>query len=258
MIGKIEEVFEIEDPAILPGRVRSVIDEILEGGVFPTSHPFYVDFINLAFDVLYPGIQQPGELLRRSGFTRDQLEKTGLKRLADMACSMNPKGDEAHSELDGDSKPKRRKKVSWGANLIQIKEIERTVMDPEIDYLIPDSGNNKVLEKTPDAFEWIIPEKLDHEYGVAKSPGSLEQERRESVSIRMCNTEEHRKFSPTQCMNVGEDNETITIPVISFVKSRVPDFDFRKIVEDRFNNMMPINEILEDPGVVNELLGKKE
>ncbi|KAG5859347.1 hypothetical protein KMI_07g11890 [Encephalitozoon hellem] len=255
VISKIEEVFGIEDPAILPERVRGVIGEILEGGVFPISHPFYADFINLAFDVLYPDTQQAGELLKRSGFTRDQLEKTGLKKLDDMARSIDLRDGKGHSEGE-DSKPKRRKKVSWGENLIQIKEIERTVMDPEVDLLISGTRNSRVLEKSPDILEWITPERLDNGCGMAKSPGCLEQERRESISMRVCNTEEHRKFSPTQCMGAGEDNEPITIPVIGFVKNKMPDFDFKKIVEDRFNNMMSINEILEDTSVVNALLGK--
>ncbi|ADM11221.1 putative bis (5'-nucleosyl) tetraphosphatase [Encephalitozoon intestinalis ATCC 50506] len=257
VIGKIEGVFGIEDPAILPERVKSVIKEILEGGVFPVEHPFYVDFINLSFDVLYPGAQEPSELLRRSGFTQDQLEKTGLKRLFSVACAESLKDDKNQSELGEDLKPKRRKKVSWGANLVQIKEIEKTVMETDGSYPTSSSRNGgSGLERN--TFKWIIPEKLDHGYSEIKSPGRLEQERREANSIRMSNTEEHRRFSPTQCTDVGEDNETITVPVINFAKNKMPNFDFRKIVEDRFSNMARIHEILEDPSVVDILLGKEE
>ncbi|CAD26232.1 BIS (5'-NUCLEOSYL) TETRAPHOSPHATASE [Encephalitozoon cuniculi GB-M1] len=256
VIGKVEEVFGMEDPAVLPGRVRSVIDEILEGGVFPVSHPFYRDFMSLSFDVLYPDIQQPTELLKRSGFSRDQLEGAELRKLVDMVRQVSPEDAEGLLRPFEDPKPKRRKKVSWGANLIQVKEIEKTVMAPEADYLGSDPTSTS--GKSPDSLEWIVPQKLTCGYDDARSPGLLEQERREAGSIRMYNTEEHRKFSPARCVDPGEDNETVVVPVMSFVKNKVPLFDFKKIVENRFRNMAAINEILEDPRVVDALLAKEE
>lgn len=253
VIERIEEVFAIEDPAILPEHVRKVSDEILEGNVFPTSHPFYADFISLSFDVLYPEMQQPVELLKRSGFTREEFEKAGFMKLVDTVRQVSPVDAEELLGPSEEPQPKRRKKVSWGANLAQVKEIERTVMDPGEDYFSGPPKGKKAPRLSPDTLEWIVPRRLDHGCASFRSPGLVLQEEREARSMKMCNTEEHRKFSPTSCADTGKDNETVNVAVVSFAK-KTPVFDFRKIVEDRSRNMASLGEILEDPSVLDALL----
>lgn len=258
IIGRIERIFDIEDPEDLKTCTAHLIDEMLAGNEFPTTHPFYTDFISLSFDVLYPEVQTPVELLKRSGFSKEEFERAGFKKLVDEIRQVNTEDAEHILGMYGEDVPSRkRRKVSWGANLIQVKEIEKTIMDPEADYTSSSFVKRGAATQNMDALEWITPRRLEHNGSSTKSPGQAEQEHREANSMKIYNTEEHRKFIPAPPTEEAEENETITIPVSGFERrSTAPYFDLRKIVEDGTKNSVEMNEILEDPRVIGTLFRK--
>lgn len=217
IINRIEKIFDIEDPVVLRIRIKQLIDEILMGDEFPTSHPFYIDFIKLSFDALYPGSLQPVDLLKKSGFTKEKFEEAGFRKLVDVIGQADPSEAECILEMYGDPCRKRRK-VSWGANLAQVMEIEKTVMDPEADYFSPNFSRSM---DTP------------------KQSSSLGTETRNDAV-------EHEKSAPEEA------------PVVNSVKKSEPSFDFRKIVEDGAKNTTEMNEILEDPGVIEAIFCRRK
>ncbi|KHN70100.1 hypothetical protein CWI42_031160 [Ordospora colligata] len=272
VIAKIEKIFEIEDPSVVAGSTKDAISEILEGAVFPISHPFYTDFILFSLDVLYPDVEDALRLLKNSGFTKEQFEASGLRKAIERAAQVNGACVEEVLKMYDDSMPKRRKKVSWDANLITIKEIERTVMESDVQDVVEtlrrdprSSKRNANVHGSPkhtniqerQELKWIKPIKIDTEKILQKSSGMIEEEIRESSTIMMQNTEEHRKFTPVNCTtstySITEENETKIIPVITFAKGKA-FFDFKKIVEERHINKDVINQILDDADVISAII----
>ncbi|KAH9411772.1 hypothetical protein HK407_03g05220 [Ordospora pajunii] len=272
VIAKIERVFEIEDPCEVAGCTKQTIGEIIEGAVFPSSHPFYTDFILFSLEVLYPDVEEALRLLKSSMFTKEQFEASGLRKAVDRAAQANAECAEEVLRMYDDSMPKRRKKVSWDANLIKIKEIERTVMESDvIDAVETQFRDSRSPKRNVNAYgdlkranaqerrelRWIKPAKIDTGKAAQKSAGMAEEEIRESNAIRMQNTEEHRKFMPVQCTtsvhSVVEENETKTVPVITFARGKAC-FDFKKIVEERHRNKDAINQILDDADVISAVM----
>lgn len=243
IIRRIGQIFGIEDPAELRTETALLVADILAGNEFPKTASFYIEFIRLCFDVLYPDIQPCVELLRRSAFTRDEFERAGFDALVDIARQAD--AGSAEDILRMYEPERKRRKVSWGANLAQISEIERTVLDPAADY------SSSAFVRCPAMYdEWIVPEHLD--CPATRSAGLAEEERRESASMRMRNTEEHRTFTPRAAPDCGEEGTTIVLPVMSTEKSAAC-FDFRKIVEEGMRNAVEMGELLDDPKVVQVL-----
>jgi hypothetical protein len=259
MISAIRNIHELEDTVTIKARVSELIEGMLREKRLPKTHTEFTGFIKLSFDVLAPDLRLPVELIKKAAFTPEEFDRAGLRGLIDRIARYSREEADAILMSFGEDPPQRkRRKVSWGENLVQIREIERVKMAPEADYLSSTFTRERAAAETADptaaeSYEWIVPGALDVEE-MRTSEEMERQRRREANSIRICNVEEHTRFVPSEFLEEGEENETVTLPLMDMdARNFLPEFDIKRIVEESEANKLDVRSVLEDPTVIDAL-----
>lgn len=255
ILREIDTNFHTEDPILIKVNTRNIIDKLLLMNDIPSTHSTFIEFIKFSVEVMSPEIKSLIELIKKAKFTKEQIENNDLKNTLSKIAKINSnEGQELFRLYFEDEPPRKRRKVTWGDDLIQVKEIPRVEMDPSIDYtynpFVNKPEGEKLIKKNRD---WIVPAKLDSN-SMPKSKEMLVQKNREGESVKMWNLEEHRRFAPSPCLDTGKECKTEVLPLINLNrKNYIPNFDIKKIVEDAESFKMDINQILADPTVIDAL-----
>ncbi|KAF7682749.1 hypothetical protein TCON_2034 [Astathelohania contejeani] len=238
----------------------------------------YLKFLKTAFDMFMNDksmLEHCVTLLSLTPLSQSQASKYGFFEVIDNLLEIEQYKKIATSmkygfgSVNTEEVPKRRKiskkRVSWPETLAEVRYFRVENEDSQFRHGgyrekdIKEASVLKTIKTFEEEIEWCEPPRLEIEPIQRENSALLEEEikRQESI-IKVVNLDENNtKFCPAEeADSILEESVTVKIPLINLaVRNSLPTFDFKKIIENTESTKIELNQILEDPELIEMLSG---